>query len=75
MELVPRRKCNRQKVKNKSGKLEADVKISKRFLGTKSKGGRKIAAAAAVSVLVVAVEKTVISFVLERKCGPTITRS
>ena len=73
MELVPRRKCNRQKVKNKSGKLEADVKISKRFLGTKSKGGRKIAAA--VSVLVVAVEKTVISFVLERKCGPTITRS
>ena len=71
MELVPRRKCNRQKVKNKSGKLEADVKISKRFLGTKSKGGRKIAAA--VSVLVVAVEKTVISFVLERKCGPTIT--
>ena len=74
MELVPRRKCNRQKVKNKSGKLEADVKISKRFLGTKSKGGRKIAAAE-VSVLVVAVEKTVISFVLERKCGPTITRS
>ena len=74
MELVPRRKCNRQKVKNKSGKLEADVKISKRFLGTKSKGGRKIAAAA-VLVLVVAVEKTVISFVLERKCGPTITRS
>ena len=71
MELVPRRKCNRQKVKNKSGKLEADVKISKRFLGTKSKGGRKIAAA----VSVVAVEKTVISFVLERKCGPTITRS
>ena len=74
MELVPRRKCNRQKVKNKSGKLEADVKISKRFLGTKSKGGRKIAAAAA-AVSVVAVEKTVISFVLERKCGPTIARS
>ena len=32
------RKCNRQKVKNKSRKLEADVKISKKFLGTKSKG-------------------------------------